>query len=1287
MQSLSFAQLGLWFLNRLDVADSAYNVPIVLRLSRCLDKAALAAALSDLVGRHEVLRTVYPERDGEPCAQVLAPGEVGALLAVHEVSAGGRGTALEVMLARGFDLTQEVPLRAELLRVDESDDTLLLMLHHISTDAWSTGLLARDLVEAYRARCAGRAPAWQPLPLQYTDYAAWQRKVLGSREDPQSPMRRQEDYWRKALAGIPDPLPLPSDRSGSGRFVRSGGSVPLVVPRDVHAGLTALARRHRASVSMVAQAALAALLTRLGSGTDIPIGTAVSGRDDEALDAVIGLFVNTIVLRADTSGDPTLEELVVRVRGNNLGALEHCDIPFDHVVSALNPRREPNRSPLFRVALSVEPDQSEQDPFAEFGAALEAPRATTAKFDLSFSLSEHADGNGPAGMSGELEFSAGLFDQDAGAALGERFVRVLTALAEAPELRVSQVGILTEEERARLALEARKSAGAGYEPRTLPELFEAQVGRTPDAVALTGGTVSLEYAELDRLANRLARRIVAAGVGPEDVVALALPRSPALVVAVLAVQKAGAAHLVIDLTLPPERIRYMIEDAGVRVALAADEQVDGIVGLVPTVLRTGNLSGVPEQAGPREWLGSPDDDALTDADRLRPLTPGHPSYVIYTSGSTGTPKGVVVTHVGVRNLAELLAAGPGRRVLQLVSPSFDVFVSELCMALLSGATLVMPPEGPLISDALHELLRVERITDVSGPPAVYRTMPEGPLPDLRRMIFGGEECASDFVADWAGRVELVNCYGPTEATVTTTRTDRLHASAERPPIGRSLDHVGVHVLDEALRPLPTGVTGELYITGVGLARGYLRRPGLTSQRFVASPFEPGRRMYRTGDLVRLRPDGQLQFVGRADTQVKLRGLRIETGEIEAVLSAQEGVTEAAVLVREDHPGDQRLVAYVGAAGLLDVVALRESAQEFLPGYMVPSAFVVLDRLPLTGNGKTDRAALPAPDRHATGAVPRRPVDGSAEARLCEVFAEVLGLPEVGPDDDFFLLGGHSLLAARVISRTRELFPALGIRQVLSHPTPAGLAAVAAAGEQPGRDLDPVLTLRPAVPGAADLFCIHPVSGLSWCYAPLAHRLAPGTAVHGLQSPALLDGVGPGTVGGLAAVHTDRIRRIRPSGPYALLGWSLGGTLAHAVAAQLEAAGEEVSALVLLDSLPGVPAEDGTALPEEVLELALAGQPGPALDGPERERVVAATRSALRLGGPAVPARVTAPTLIVEAVPPGQEPVGLATAWAPWLTGPVETHTVATDHAGVVSARTAPLLVPLVDRWLGRSTDS
>ncbi|MEU6925566.1 amino acid adenylation domain-containing protein [Streptomyces sp. NPDC046631] len=1285
MVPLSFAQLRLWFLNRLEDVGPAYNVPLVLRFSRRPDAAALAAALTDLTGRHEVLRTVCPDEGGEPRTRVLDPGSAALGMTVREVPAGGREAALETLLARGFDLTREPPLRATLLREQGGSDTLVLILHHIATDAWSMGPLARDLDTAYRARTAGHPPAWEPLPVQYADYAAWQRKVLGSEADPGSLMSSQLAHWRRVLDGIPEPLPLPADHPRPARRTPHGGSAPFTVDRSVHTGLVALARRHRASMSMLAQAALAVLLTRLGSGTDVPIGMAVSGRDDEALDGLIGFFVNTLVLRTDTSGDPTLEEMVVRARDGSLAALDHRDIPFDRLVGVLNPRRSLAHGPLFQVALSVEPDPGEENAFAALGATPEAPPVTTAKCDLSFSLLEHTDERGPAGMSGEVEFSTDLFTPGTGAALGERLVHVLTALATTPELRVSRVGVLTGTERARLADEARRASTDGYEPRTLPELFEARVRHAPTAIALVHGAVSLEYAELDRRANRLARRIVAAGAGPEDTVALALPRSPALVIAVLAVQKAGAAYLPLDLTHPRARIRHMIDDAGVRLVLTAGDPPDGITTLAPTVLRVDDPAPDPDGAA-----DDPRSAALTDADRLRPLTPAHPAYVIYTSGSTGTPKGVVVTHAGVRNLAGRLAAGPGRRVLQLVPPGFDVFVSELCMALLSGAALVLPPEGPLLGDALHELLRAERITDASAPAAVFRSMPDGPLPELRRMLVGGEECPPDFVARWADRAELLNCYGPTEATVTTTLTAPLTASAERPPIGRALDHVGVHVLDETLRHVPAGTVGELYITGAGLARGYLRRPGLTAERFVACPFDPGRRMYRSGDLVRIRPDGQLQFAGRADTQVKLRGLRIEAGEIEAVLSAVPGVAEAAVLVREDHPGDQRLVAYVGAAGPLDVSALRDAARMRLPGYMVPSAFTVLDRLPLSANGKVDRKALPAPDiADAPRPVGGRAADGPGERFLCEVFADALGLPEVGPDDDFFLLGGHSLLAARVVGRARDMFPALGIRHLFAHPTPAGLAAAGRDTAHAGRDLDPLLLLREAPPGGTDLFCVHPVGGLSWCYAPLAHRLAPGTRVHGLQSPVLLGAPAPGTVEELAEVYTERIRQARPPGPLALLGWSLGGTLAHAMAARLEAAGERVSGLVLLDALPEAPvarpAREAPEQEDELLELALAGQPASVLDGQGRERVAAATRAALRLGGQAGAGRVGAPTLIVEAVPPGHEPMGLAAAWAPLLTGPVEAHTLATDHAGIVSADAARLLGPLVDRTLHRPT--
>nr|WP_107488033.1 non-ribosomal peptide synthetase [Streptomyces sp. LUP47B] len=1098
----SFAQHRWWFLDRLDGASATYNIPAALELSGTLDVPALRAALADVVARHEPLRTVFAE-DGDGLRQIVRTPEAAPVaLDVVACDAGHLDEELAAVVRYRYDLTRDTPLRAHLFTFadDPRRHVLLLLLHHVAGDGWSMDRLVRDLATAYTARAAGTAPAWPELPLDYVDFTLWQHRVMGSESDPDSTVARQLAYWKDALAGIPDVLELPTDRPRPAVATHRGKRLEFSVPAALHARVRALAEETRTSVFMVVQAALGALLTRLGAGTDIPIGSPIAGRVDGSLEDLVGVFVNTIVLRTDTSGAPAFRELLERVRATDAAAYAHQDVPFESLVDALNPDRSLSRHPLFQVMLSYQ-NTFRQDGMDALGRipGIEAELLDTdtggAEFDLSIDLGERFAPDGTAaGMDGGIRFSSDLYDPDTAMLLVERLLRVLDAAVADPSRSIRELEILDAAERRRTLVEWN-ATDRPVPDATWPDLFTAQARRTPSGTAVEYQGEELDYAALDARSNRLARRLIALGIGPESFVALAVPRSLDLAVAVLGVLKSGAAYVPVDPEYPRERIRQILTDA----APAAVVTVLAVRDRLPAE-STAPLVLLDDPAAPPTVY---DDTEVTDAERTRPLLPAHPAYVIHTSGSTGRPKGVVVSHTGIASLAATQITGFGvdatSRVLQFASVSFDASVSEFCMAWLAGATLVIAaPEERAAGEPLERLLTERRISHATIPPAALGLMSPDAVPAGLTVILAGEATAPDLVARWADRHRLFNAYGPSETTVDAAFHPCRPGATETVPIGRPSVNTRVFVLDEALRPVPAGVAGELYVTGAGLARGYLSRPGLTAERFVADPFgNTGERMYRTGDLVRWTRGGVLEFVGRTDGQVKIRGFRIELGEVESVLAGHRAVAQCAVVVREDRPGDRRLVAYVVPNGEpAGTTTLRAHLAAALPEYMVPAAFVTLDALPVSLSGKLDRAALPEPEHEGEqrGRGPRDP----REEILCELFAEVLGIARVGIDESFFDLGGHSLLGTALASRIRSAFGAeITIRQLFKTPTVAGLSAVLGEAGTAGPVRTAVTaTGRPdRIPlsfGQQRLWFLHRLEGPSDTYnIPLALRFTGG----------------------------------------------------------------------------------------------------------------------------------------------------------------------------------------------------
>ena len=1026
---LSFAQQRLWFLNRLEGSGAAYNIPLALRLTGALDRDALERALGDVVERHESLRTIFPERHGAPRQQVLDAVEAEFKLITRSSSEATLREELLAAAGEGFDLSRELPLRASLFELSGSERVLLLVMHHIAVDGWSLEPLWRNLVEAYTARCAGKAPEWGELPAQYADYTLWQREVLGSESDSESAIARQLSYWKERLRDLPEQLDLPVDRPRPAVASYRGDSVSLRLSAGLHEKLLRLARDGHASLFMVLHAGLATLLTRLGAGTDIPIGTGVAGRADSALEDMVGFFVNTLVLRTDTSGNPSFRELLARVRSEDVNAYAHQDLPFERLVEELKPERSLSRHPLAQVMLAM---QNAREADFELPGLTLAPQPIgikVAKFDLLFTMLERraADGS-PQGIAGQIDYAIDLFDRSTVEAMAEQLVRALEALASDPEQAIGEIDILDEAQR-REILEAWNDTGLAAPEKTLVELFEEQAKRRPKATAVTFGDVSLSYRELNERANRLANLLIARGIGPEDVVAVAMPRSVEMIVSLLGILKSGAAYLPLDLDYPAERLRFMVEDAGPACVITSGEAERSVPERVERIR-------LDERETEKALARSPKRNPINRGGR-----PENAAYVIYTSGSTGMPKGVVIEHRSLLNLVwwhqREFGVKADDRATQMAGLGFDASVWEIWPYLTAGARLYLVEDEK--RGEVVELIRwmgEERITIGFLPtPLLEMALSEASAeaPSLRVILTGGDYLRTEAPAGAPFR--LVNNYGPTECTVVATSVWLDEGSEGIPPIGRGIANVRLYVVDERLAPAPVGVAGELYIGGMGLGRGYLKRSGLTAERFVADPYGGiGSRIYRTGDLVKWRRDGKLEFLGRVDDQVKIRGFRVELGEIEAVLMGDARVRSAVVLAREDQPGEKRLVGYVVAEDgeRVDIEGLQRRVRQSLPEYMAPSAIMVLESLPLNANGKVDRKALPAPEyRSREWRGPRTP----QEEILCSLFAETLGVARVGLEDNFFELGGHSLLATRLVSQVRAtLGVELAIRTLFESPT-------------------------------------------------------------------------------------------------------------------------------------------------------------------------------------------------------------------------------------------------------------
>jgi amino acid adenylation domain-containing protein/non-ribosomal peptide synthase protein (TIGR01720 family) len=1079
---MSFAQQRLWFLDRLDPGSSVYNIPLAMHVRGHLDVDALQCTLDAIVRRHEVLRTCFGERDDQPVQRVLpaAPAELRVMTLPPEQARA----AAEAFAQEPFDLSRGPLLRTLLVRTGDAEALLAFSMHHIVGDGWSIGVLVKEMAALYPGFLAGHETSLPPLPVQYADFAVWQRRWL---EGPE--LQRQLGYWREALHAPLPVLDLPTDFARPPRPSHRGGHVPIAFGADTIAALRALAQREGCTPYMVLFAAFSVLLSRHAGQDDLVIGTPVANRRQAEVEPLVGFFVNTLPVRIDLSGRPSFRELLGRAREVSFGAQAHQDLPFERLVEELQPVRDPGRSPLFQAGFDY--INTAQQALELPGITLSAVETehTTSKFDLSLLIGEHADG-----LFSELEYSADLFRRDTVERMGQRFVRLLDAALHAPETAIDALPLSSDDEIALTLREWNDAADAQPVPNVV-ERFEAIAARDPAHPALRFGSDVIDYGTLNARANRLAHALVALGVGTDDRVALCLERGLDVPTSMLAVLKAGAAYLPLDPGYPAERIAYMLDDARPRVVLARRAQA-ALVAQVPdgTVVL---------------WLDDASIGTHADANPQRHGAPQDLAYVIYTSGSTGKPKGTLLTHAGLANLSQaqqrLFGITSQDRVLQFASINFDASTWETAMALASGATLCLATTDELRPGApLTRTLRDHGVTVATLPPVAVNLLSPDDLPTLRTLVVAGEACPPGMAQRWSqGGRAFFNAYGPTETTVCASAYRCRGDESVSPPIGRAIAGMRLYVVDAALRPQPLGVPGELCVAGIGLARGYAGRAGLTADRFVPEPFSgtAGARMYRTGDLVRWTADGQMEFLGRIDHQVKIRGARVELGEVEAALHAQPGVREALVLAHGRTADERSLIGYVVADA--DGVApqpndLRQALRASLPEFMVPAQVIVLEAWPLTANGKIDRARLPVPGDVDAGASFVAPRD-EPERLLAAIWQQVLRREQVGVDDNFFDLGGHSLAAMHMAARVTQAFGVeLQLREVFEAPTLAALAR--AIGNARGDAVRFDAGSLPRVPDGEERPLSHAQRRL-WFLT----RMEPGNPFYNLPAAMLLDG--------------------------------------------------------------------------------------------------------------------------------------------------------------------------------------
>lgn len=1196
---LSFAQERLWFLNQLEPGSPFYNVPVVVRLAGRLIIPALERTLNEIVSRHEILRTYFPMADGLP-VQVIAPAKLATLPLVDlsELSEAERDLESRRIVSEeaqyGFDLTQRPALRLRLLRLGEEDHVAILIMHHIISDGWSMGILVQEIAMLYIAFVKGEQSPLPDLPIQYADYAVWQRQWLEGEV-----LQDQLLYWKQKLGGALPVLELPTDRPRPAIQSYCGDVQSMELEQALSASLKQLSRQKGVTTFMLMLAAFKVLLYRYSGQQDIVVGTPTAGRNRAEIEGLIGFFVNTLVMRSQLIGECSFSEVVSREKEVVLEAFRHQDVPFERLVVELQPARSLSYTPLFQVMFTLDSVQPETLSLPDLTLSTFEPDLKTAKFDLTLTVIDSQN------LAVAIEYNTDLFDGSTISRMLDHFHNLLEGISANPEQQISTLPILSEVERHQLIFDWNDTAIDYLSNVCIHELFEAQVERTPDGIALVFDEQRLTYADLNRRANQLAHYLRDIGVGPEALVGICLERSTEMIIAVLGVLKAGGAYVPLDPDYPTERLAFIIEDAGVSVLLT----------------ERGLLQGFEHHVVKVVWLDS-ECEAIAKQKADNPASKVRAenlAYVIYTSGSTGQPKGVMIDHHGICNRLQWgQQAHPlteSDSLLQATSLSFDVSVVEVFPPLIAGARLVIArPGGSQDTAYLVKVMAEHKVTVANFVPSLLQVLIEEAGIDeckyLKQVVAGGEPLQSELKDRFLARLgaELYNLYGPTETSVDATswRCDPggKHGIV---PIGRPLANIQTYILRPDFQPAPIGIPGELYIAGAGLAHGYLNRPDQTAEKFIPNPFsdEPGARMYKTGDVVRYLPDGNIEFISRVDYQVKVRGFRVELGEIEAVIAQYQGVKEVAVLAVDPmqlRASIQRtaaasvdnqpiIVAYIAPEqeSALEAGKLRSFLKNKLPNYMLPSAFVLVQSLPLTLNGKIDRRALLGSGQIISGSenefvTPR----DLLELHLAHIWEDVLGVDSVGVHDNFFELGGHSLLAVRLMARIQQSFgKELPLATLFEGATVEHLACVLRRQAQP----DPWSPLVAIKGGGSKrpFFCVHPAGGNVLCYLDLARHLDPDQPLYAFQSRGL-SGHQPvcTNISEMVSLYIAAMRRVQPEGPYLLGGWSVGGIIAFELAHQLEAQGERVDLLVLIDTR--APEDDERFTEEDdVMVMASFGQ--------------------------------------------------------------------------------------------------
>ncbi|HEU5269095.1 MAG TPA: amino acid adenylation domain-containing protein [Jatrophihabitans sp.] len=1148
----SFGQEQLWFIDKFAPGLASYNVACGLRLRGALDTAALARAIDAFVARHETMRTrLVTDADGRPLQQIDPPAPAPLPLA-DLTGLDDRQRAAELSRLAGaeaalpFDLAAGPLFRRRLVRLAADEHVLITVLHHAVFDGWSFGVLMRELSALYEAELAGTPPELAELSIQFADYAVWERERLTG-----PALEEQLSYWRKQLAGLPL-VQLPTDRPRPALESHRGAVARLELEPEVIVGARALAAAENTTLHVVLLSVLQVLLARYTGQRDLVVGTPSANRSRPELAPLIGFLVNTLPIRIDCSQDPSFRELLRRVHETTLAGYAHQDLPLAKLVDALQIERDASRTPLFQITFA----HAETAPEAihRGGLAIDVfdgyPDPDYAKFDLAWFV-----GTNDAGSSAVLQYATDLFEPGTAGRMLEHYRMLLTSAVADPAMTVSGLPMLTDAE-LYAELIGWNTNEQSVPDATLPQLFAEQVARTPNAPAVLFDGAVTSYAELQSEVSRVSGWLAGQGTGAGDLVGVAMAPSARRLAVVLGILAAGAGYVPLDPALPVERLSFMAGDAAVRLIIADQAALDVLAGL-----------DRPAYCLDEEWDRLPTEAAPVEID------PAGIAYVMYTSGSTGWPKGCVLEHRQVVNficwMIRQWQVDERDRVLQYASLNFDVSVLDMFTAVLSGATAVVADQQTKLSPPrLTELMRRTGVTLTCLPPAVISLLDPGQLPALRILIAGGEELTTVLALAWQRPgLRLVNGYGPTECTVISTWAE-IDGSVLPPPIGRPTTNYRNYVLDADLNPVPVGVVGELHIGGAGVGRGYLNRPELTAQRFIADPFsdDPADRLYKTGDLAKRLPDGQIHYLGRTDGQVKLRGLRIELGEVERAVLSHPAVSQAVVVLREDPVAGGELVGYYrGEAG---VEELREHLAGWLPAYMVPAKLIAVTGFVLNASGKIDRSALPDPEPAPVAAERIAPV-GPIESALCEIFGRLLGQEQLSVTSSFFDIGGNSLQAMRLLGAIRdELGADLPITEVFLAPSVRQLSsriATREAGQDPAAG-QPVLLELASSTAEQSLLLVHAVGGTVFSYAPLATELAGRYRVCGLQSPVLAGQNRPvPDLAGLAASYLTDLRARQPDGPYRLGGWSMGGLLAYEMAKQLERQGETVELLVLLDA--------------------------------------------------------------------------------------------------------------------------